>query len=263
MSQTTQVSEGRAAVGGGIPTAVFVHGAFADASSWAGVIAELQTTGVPVRAVANPLRSLSSDSAYVASVVDQVSGPVLLVGHSYGGAVVANAAPQAPNVVGLVFVAAFIPDEGESILGLAQQATDSLLGPALRSMPYSTGPGQAPGTEFTVDPASFHAVVAADLPAAAAAVAAVSQRPAADAAFAEPSGPVGWKTLPCWAIVSPSDRVIGPGGERLMAERSGAQIVEVDASHLVMVSQPTAVADLIRAAASSVTRSPKSASGVA
>jgi pimeloyl-ACP methyl ester carboxylesterase len=122
----------------------------------------------------------------------------------------------------------------------------------LRPAQYPPGQGQAPGTEFSVDPAAFPEVVAADLPAAQAAVLAVSQRPAADLAFGEPSGPVGWKTLPSWALVSPSDRVIGPSGERLMAERSGAQIVEVDASHLVMVSQPTAVADLIRTALAAV-----------
>ena len=251
MSQATPGSQASPAAGGA-PTAVLVHGAFADASSWAGVIAELQTAGVAVRAVANPLRSLSGDAAYVASVASQIAGPVLLVGHSYGGAVIANAAPQAANVVGLVFVAAFIPDEGESLLGLAQQATDSLLGPALRPAQYPTGQGQAPGTEFSVDPASFHDVVAADLPAATAAVLAVSQRPAADAAFGEPSGPVGWKTLPSWAAISPSDRVIGPAGERLMAERSGAEIVEIDGSHLFMVSQSQAVADLILRAVKAV-----------
>jgi pimeloyl-ACP methyl ester carboxylesterase len=249
MRQTTSDSEANPATVGA-PSVVLVHGAFADASSWAGVIAELHTAGVAVRAAANPLRGLAADSAYIAGVVEQIHGPVLLVGHSYGGAVIANAAPQATNVVGLVFVAAFIPDEGESVLGLAQQATDSLLGPALRPAPYRRGSGQEPGTEFSVDPASFGEVVAADLPAASVAVAAVSQRPAADAAFAEPSGAIGWRTLPCWAIVAGEDRVIGPSGERLMAERAGAQIVELDASHLVMVSQPTAVADLICAASS-------------
>jgi pimeloyl-ACP methyl ester carboxylesterase len=226
-------------------TVVLVHGAFADGSSWAGVIAALRTAGVKVRAPANPLRGLASDSEYIASVATQIPGKVLLVGHSYGGAVISNAAPRAANVVGLVYVAAFISDEGESIQGLAEHATDSLLGPALRPAQYPTGDDAAPGTEFYVDPASFHEVVAADVPAEQAAVLAASQRPASAVAFGEPSGPVGWKTLPSWAVISPNDLVIGPSGERLMAERAGAEIVEVDGSHVLMASHPQAVADVI------------------
>ena len=235
----------------GAPTVVLVHGAFADASSWAGVIAELQSTGLDVIAPANPLRGVAADAAYLASVVGQVPGPVLLVGHSYGGVVISNAAPQADNVVGLVYVAAFAPDEGEAVQGLAEHATDSLLGPALRPAQYPTGDA-APGTELYVDPASFHDVVAADLPAAQAAVLAASQRPASALAFGEPSGPVGWKTLPSWALVATADKVIGVSGLRLMAGRAGATTVEVDASHSVAVSQPGAVADLIRTAVGSV-----------
>ena len=236
----------------GAPTVVLVHGAFADGSSWAGVVSELQAAGHKVRVAANPLRSLSGDAAYVASLVNQIPGPVLLVGHSYGGAVISNAATQAGNTVGLVYVAAFIPDEGESIQGLAEHATDSLLGPALRPSQYPTGAGPEPGTEFTVDPASFYEVFAADLPAEQAAVLAASQRPAADRAFGEPSGPPAWKTLPSWAVVSTNDKVIGPTGERAMAERAGATITEVDGSHLVMVSQPQAVADVILTALAAV-----------
>ena len=246
------MSQATPAAAGGAPTVVLVHGAFADGSSWAGVIERLQAGGQAVQAPANPLRSLSGDAAYIAGVANQVGGPVVLVGHSYGGAVIGNAAPQAANVVGLVYVAAFIPDEGETLQGLAEHATDSLLGPALRPVQYATGDAAATGTEFYVDPASFREVVAADLPEAQAAVLAAAQRPAADRAFGEPSGPVAWKTLPSWAVVSPNDRVIGPSGERLMAERAGAAIVEVDGSHLLMISHPQAVADVILTAVRAV-----------
>ena len=233
---------------GGTPTVVLVHGAFADASGWAGVITELQADGITVMAPANPLRGVSSDAAYIASVVNQIPGPVLLVGHSYGGVVITNAAPQADNVVGLVYVAAFAPDEGESVLALAGQATDSLLGPALRPAEFPTGDGGAPGHELYIDQAAFHEVFCADLPAEQAAVMAVSQRPGAEAGFGEPSGPAGWKTLPSWAVIATADKTIGVTGERAMAERAGAITVEVDASHVVMISQPQAVADLIRTA---------------
>jgi pimeloyl-ACP methyl ester carboxylesterase len=176
----------------------------------------------------------------------------VLVGHSYGGVVISNAAPQAANVVGLVYVAAFLPDEGETLLSLAEQATDSLIGPALRPTQFPTGDSAAPGTEFYVDPASFTSVVAADLPAEQAAVLAASQRPASDKTFGEPSGPVGWKSLPSWAAISPSDLAIGPSGERFMAERAGAEIVEIDGSHLLMISQAQAVTDLILKAVKAV-----------
>jgi pimeloyl-ACP methyl ester carboxylesterase len=235
-------------------TVVLVHGAFADASGWAGVISALQAAGVAVLAPANPLRGVSHDAAYVASVVNQIPGPVLLVGQSYGGVVISNASPMAENVVGLVYVAAFIPDEGETLQGLAEQATDSLLGPALRPAQYPTGEGQEPGVEFYIDPAAFHEVFCADLPDEQAAIMAVSQRPGSAVGFGEPSGPVGWKTLPAWAIISPNDLTIGPAGERFMAERSGAEMVEIDGSHVVMMSQPQAVADVILAAVAAVSQ---------
>jgi pimeloyl-ACP methyl ester carboxylesterase len=234
------------------PTVVLVHGAFADAGSWAGVIKALQAAGVKVQAPANPLRSVSGDAAYIASVVSQIPGPVLLAGHSYGGAVISAASPQAQNVVGLIYVAAFIPDEGETLQGLAEQATDSLLGPALRPAQCPMGDGEEPGVELYVDPAQFPEIFAADLPAEQAAVLAASQRPVSAASFGEPIGPVGWKDLPSWAAISASDLAIGPAGERLMAERSGAEIVEIDGSHLFMISQSQAVADLIQTALQAV-----------
>lgn len=231
------------------PTVVLVHGAFADASSWAQVISLLQTDGIAVTAPANPLRGVSSDAAYLASVVNQIAGSVLLVGHSYGGAVISNASAQATNVVGLVFICGWIPDEGETLQTLAARATDSkLVGPALRTAKFPNSAETEPGIELSIDPASFHADFCADLPAAQAAIMAVSQRPLASAGFGEPSGAVGWKTLPSWALVSPHDFAIGYSVERFMAERAKAHIVEVDSSHVAMLSHPQATADLIREA---------------
>ena len=237
---------------GGPLTVVLVHGAFADASNWAGVIPTLQAAGVDVLAPANPLRGINHDAAYIASVASQIPGPVLLVGHSYGGAVITNAGNRADNVRGLVYVGAFIPDEGETLQGLAEQATDSKVLPALRPMHYPTNPASAPDTEFTIDPASFHEVFCADLPAEQAAILAVSQRPLAGVSFGEMTQNPAWKTLPSWAIISPSDFVIGPSGERFMAERAGATITEVEASHAMMISQPQAVADVILTAVAAV-----------
>jgi pimeloyl-ACP methyl ester carboxylesterase len=236
---------------GGTPTVVLVHGAFADASGWAGVIELLQSEGIPTLAPANPLRSVSGDAAYIASVVSQIPGPVLLVGHSYGGVVITNAAPQTDNVIGLVYIAAFLPDEGESVQSLAEQASDSLLGAALRPADFPTGSGEV-GHELYIDQDAFHEVFAADLPPEQTAVMAVSQRPGAEAGFGEPSGTAGWKTLPSWALIATADKTIGVTGERLMAERAGAITVEVDASHVVMMSQPQAVVDIIRSALGSL-----------
>jgi pimeloyl-ACP methyl ester carboxylesterase len=201
------------------------------------------------------LRGINHDAAYIASVASQIPGPVLLVGHSYGGAVITNAGNRADNVRGLVYVAAFITDEGETGQNLAMQATDSKVGPALRATHYPTNATSAPGTEFTIDPASFHEVFCADLPAEQAAILPVSQRPLAEAAFSEMTQNPAWKTLPSWAIITPSDFVIGSSGERFMAERAKATITEVEGSHAIMISQPQAVADVILTAVAAVSRS--------
>jgi pimeloyl-ACP methyl ester carboxylesterase len=227
------------------PTIVLVHGAFADASSWNGVIERLQRQGYSVVAPANPLRGLAADSAYLASVVNQLDGPVLLVGHSYAGALITNTATDAANVVGLVYVAAFAPDEGEVLGDVAASSKDSLLGTAQVQRGYPTGPGGETAPEFLVDPARFREVFAADLPAEQAAVLAATQRPVAAAAFSDVSGPPAWKSLPSWAVVATADKAAGSDLVRSMAQRAGAEIVEVDASHVVMVSQPQAVTDLI------------------
>jgi pimeloyl-ACP methyl ester carboxylesterase len=237
MSQTTNTAP---------LTVVLVHGAFADSSSWAGVIERLQATGVPVIAAANPLRGISTDSAYVAGVFDQVPGPVLAVAHSYGGAVISNAATGARNVVGLVFVAAFAPDEGEKLGDVTASSKDSVLGTALVPRQYPTGGGT--GTEFLIDPAKARDAFAADLTDAQAALIGTIQRPVADLAFGEPSGVPAWKTLPSWAVVATNDRAAGTDVVRAHAQRAGATVTELDGSHVIMISQPQAVTDVIRAA---------------
>ena len=142
-------------------TVLLVHGAFAESSSWAGVIERLQAKGIKVIAAANPLRGLKSDSAYVAALIDEIPGPVLAVGHSYGGAVISNAATGKSNVVGLVFVAAFAPDEGEVLLEVTGTSKDSVLGTALVAHQYATEGGTL--TEFTIDPAKARDAFASDL----------------------------------------------------------------------------------------------------
>jgi len=227
------------------PTVVLVHGAFADASSWNGVIGRLQQQGCTVVAPPNPLRGLGVDSAYVASVVNQIDGPVLLVGHSYGGAVITNAAATATNVVGLVFVAAFAPDEGERLGDVEAGSKDSVLSTAQVQRQYPTGQEGETAVEVAIDPARFRETFAADLPAEQAVVMAATQRPVAASAFTDVSGPPAWKTLPSWAVVATSDKAAGTDIVRSMAQRAGADIVEVEASHVVMVSQPKAVTDLV------------------
>jgi pimeloyl-ACP methyl ester carboxylesterase len=231
-------------------TVALVHGAFADGSSWAGVIERLQAKGVQVTAVANPLRGISIDSAYVATVFDQIAGPILAVGHSYGGAVISNAASSARNVVGLVFVAAFAPDEGERLGEVTATSKDSVLNSALVPHLYPTGTGTA--TEFSIDPAKARDAFAADLSDAQAALIAAVQRPVAELAFSEPSGAPAWKTLPSWAVVATSDRAAGTDVVRAQAQRAGAAITEVDGSHVIMISQSEVVAEVIASAITKV-----------
>jgi pimeloyl-ACP methyl ester carboxylesterase len=225
------------------PKVVFVHGAFADSSSWSGVIRLLQADGIAILAAANPLRGIQEDADSVASVVNAIEGPVLLVGHSYGGAVIGSAAVQASNVVGLVYVAAFAPEEGESIGEVGARFPEVALGAALR--PASV-PASEAELEVIIDPAAYREAFAADLPEADTVVLATMQRPVKVAAFGVPSGPTAWKTLPSWFAVATRDNAIHPDQERFYAERAGSISIEVEASHSVAVSQPEAIADLIR-----------------
>ena len=227
------------------PTVVLVHGAFADASSWNGVVELLQAKGLKVTAPANPLRGIAIDSAYIAGVLGQIPGPILAVGHSYGGAVLTNAATNAENVVGLVYVAAFAPDEGEGLGEVTGGSKDSVLDTALVSLQYPSGDSGASAVEFAIDPAKFHNAFAADLPAEQSAVLAATQRPAAEAAFSEPSGPPAWKRLPSWAAVASADTAAGTDVILSMAERADATITELEGSHVIMISQPEAVTDVI------------------
>ena len=234
------------------PTVVLVHGAFADASSWNGVIERLQQQGYTVIAPPNPLRGVTADSAYIASLLGQISGPVLLGGHSYGGAVITNAATSAPNVAGLVFVAAFAPEEGETLGEVESGSKDSVLNAALVQYTYPAGPGGATSVEFVINPAMIREAFAADLPPEVTTLMAATQRPVAAAAFSDASGPPAWKKLPSWAVVATGDKAAGADVIRSHAQRAGADIVEVEGSHVIMISQPQTVADHIVKAAQAV-----------
>jgi pimeloyl-ACP methyl ester carboxylesterase len=198
-------------------TVVLVHGAFADAGSWVPVTERLVSAGVPVMAIVNPLRGLKSDAAYVACVISQIPGPVLAVGHSYGGAVITNAVPETDNVTGLVYVAAFAPDEGGSLAGIVGRSKDSDLQTAVLERKFP-----------------------------------LSQRPIAASDFAEETGHPAWKNLPSWAAVGTADKAAGSDVVRSMAQRAGARITEIDGSHVIMISQPDAVTEVILTALSAV-----------
>jgi pimeloyl-ACP methyl ester carboxylesterase len=230
------------------PTVALVHGAFADSSSWNGVIERLQANDIPVRALVNPLRGVASDAAYIASALRQIPGPVLAVGHSYGGAVITNAATKADNVAGLVYVAAFAPDEGETLGDVAGRSKDSVLNAALMQNEYPSGNGSKSEVELSINPAKFHDAFAADLSIEESDVMATTQRPLAASSFGEKNGPPAWRMLPSWAVVAKGDKAVGADLARSMAERAGADITEVDASHVVMISRPDAVTDVIRTA---------------
>jgi pimeloyl-ACP methyl ester carboxylesterase len=231
---------------------ILVHGAFADASSWSGVVEILQAKGHNVIAASNPLRGISIDSAYIASFLEQTEGPILLVGHSYGGAVITNAATSAQNVVGLVYVAAFAPDEGEKLIEVEGGSKDSVLNDALMPLKYPTGNADETADEFYINPKLFHQTFAADVSEKQAAVMAATQRPASALAFGEPTGAPAWKKLPSWAIVATGDKAAGSDVVRSMAERAKAKITEIEGSHVIMISKPQDVADIIMQAAEAV-----------
>jgi pimeloyl-ACP methyl ester carboxylesterase len=229
------------------PTIVLVHGGWADASSWNAVTQRLQGDGYTVIAPANPLRGVQTDSAYLSSVLATIAGPIVLVGHSYGGVLITNAATGNPNVKALVYVAAFAPDLGETVGQiLAMNPGSQAAPPNLTFRPY---PG---GVDVYITPSAFHSVFCADLPAKTAAVMAASQRPIDAAALGEPSGEPAWKTIPSWYLVASNDHAIPPATERFIAKRAGATTVEIASSHVAMISHPTVVTDLILNAAHAV-----------
>lgn len=229
------------------PTIVLVHGAFADASGWNGVIERLQKKGYPVVAVANPLRSVSGDAAYLRHIVENLQTSVVLVGHSYGGAVITEAAGSLPNVRSLVYVGAFAPDVGETVLGLSGKNPGSTLGEAL-DKPVELG---AQGRDFYIRQDLFHAQFAADIPLASAQLMAAEQRPIAEAALNEAVTSAAWKSLPSWFIYGDADRNIPPVTMGWMADRAHSKrtVVIEGASHVPMISNPEAVSDLIEQAA--------------
>ena len=226
------------------PTIVLVHGAFADASSFRALYDELVSKDVTIVAPPNPLRGLSGgDGEYTKAVIAAIDGPVLLVGHSYGGSVI-TAAGTAENVVGLVYISGFAPDEGENLTDLQSKF------PAPGIIPYiveHTLPGGA--KEFTLAPNGFHASFCADIPAADAAFYAVAQRPLAGVALTEKASVPAWRSLPVWAVLPTADRCIDPGVHRFSYERMGAMVTEIEgASHVVMISHPKEVAEVVMTA---------------
>ena len=236
------------------PTIVLVHGAFAESASWHPVIQRLQARDYTAIAAPNPIRSVAADADFVASILRAIEGPIVLVGHSYGGAVISNAARGNERVKALVFVAGFAPEEGESIAGLSSRFPGSTLGDTLLVVPLSDG-----SADLYIRPERYHAQFAADVPAARAVLDATTQRPLRDVALNEPSGVPAWREVPSWFVLPELDRNIPVAAHRFMAERAGArEALEIaGASHSVAVSHADAVADIIIRAAGHVEQLPQ------
>lgn len=232
------------------PTVVLVHGAFADASGFAGVIRELQADGVTVYAPANPLRGLFFDSAYVSSFVQAIDGPVLLVGHSYGGAIITQASAGLDNVIGLVYLAAFGLDVGDSAGSVGEPFPATLLATNSRPTTYDAGAGAAPGPDLYINYELFRETFCADAPVDQAAVMAATQRPVASAVFGEACTAAGWKTRPSWFLISEEDCAINPETEHFMAKRMGATTNTIKGSHVAFITHPVEVANFIKSALS-------------
>ncbi|RSM53357.1 alpha/beta hydrolase [Actinoplanes sp. ATCC 53533] len=229
------------------PTVVMVHGGWADSSGWNAEIRSLTERGYPVIAPANPLRGLSTDATYIRSVLQTIEGPIVLVGHSYGGAVISNAAVGVPNVKALVYVAAFAPDQGESLAQLVTRYPGTEITPdALVERPYPLDGG---GTDLYLKASIFRKAFAGDLPRATTDLMQVTQRPFSVAAFTEGSGEPAWRSVPSWYLLATQDNAIPPKAQEFMATRANAHITRVRASHVPMQSQPQATTELILKAA--------------
>ena len=235
------------------PTVVLVHGGWDNSTGWNAVIERLQRSGYPVIAPANPQRGLAHDAEYVSSVLDTIEGPVVLVGHSYGGAVITNAAVGHDNVEALVYIAGFAPDEGESLGQLVSMNPGSEIGPqTLIGRPYPL-PDGGQGIDLYLTREGLGTAFAADVPRKVADLMYATQRPFSEAAFGSPSGTPAWETIPSWYLVATRDRAIPPATQRFMAERAGAHTTEVRASHVAHISQPDTTVQVIREAADAVT----------
>jgi pimeloyl-ACP methyl ester carboxylesterase len=250
LTLTTTTAHARGAGGGAKPTIAFVHGAFADASGFAEVTSRLQDRGYTVISPANPLRGPASDAAYVASVLKPIKGPIVLVAHSYGGAVATLAANSVPNVKALVYLNALALDAGESNLGMTDRFPNRF-GEALRPQPYPL-PDGTEGTDFYVDPALFRQFFAADVPARIVARMATAQRPLTLAGALEKVGEPAWKTIPSWYLIGRQDEVISPAAQRYMAKRAKSRTTEINSSHASYISHPDEVMELILRAARQV-----------
>jgi pimeloyl-ACP methyl ester carboxylesterase len=236
------------------PTVILVHGAFADASSWSSVVERLQRAGLKTQAAVNPLRGLTNDGEYIASLAQQVEGPVLLVGHSYGGPVITHAGSKSANAKGLVFIASFGIDRGQTISDSTAAFPPPLLATSLEQRQYPDSKGNV-AVELYIQREKFAQVFAADVPAAQLPVLAASQRPVAAAAFTEPLAvEPAWKRLPSWFLVATQDNAINPDAQRAAATRMKATTTEVAASHAVALSQPDRVANLILEAVKAVSK---------
>ena len=227
------------------PTIVLEHGAWADGSSWSGVVTRLQKDGYTVDVPPNPLRGPDSDSAYLASYLASVTGPVVVVGHSYGGFVITNAATGDKNVKALVYVDAYIPAQGDTLNSLTAQFPGSQITPA--ALNFVSSPGGV--TDVYIKPSLFRSILANDLPASQAAELAATQRPIAASALTEVSGPPAWTSIPSWDVIGTADHAIPPAAQEFMAARAHATVTKINASHLSLISHPAEVTNVIEEAA--------------
>ncbi|MGW0880221.1 alpha/beta fold hydrolase [Streptomyces sp. NPDC002671] len=236
------------------PTVVLVHGGFADGSCWNGVIERLQGAGYTTVAPANPLRGLPIDAPYIASVLKSITGPIVLVGHSYGGAVITNAAVGIPDVKALVYIAAFVPDEGEQLGVLINKYPGSIIQAATQAVPYPNPDGTT-GTDLYLVADRFRAVFAADVPVATTRLMQATQRPFSASSFTDVTTAAAWHTIPSWGLVAGDDKAIPPALQRSCYQRAGAHgVVEVPgASHVAMISHPGITARLVDDAAEATT----------
>ncbi|CAE6769022.1 alpha/beta fold hydrolase [Paraburkholderia domus] len=230
---------------GPVRNVVLVHGAFVDGSSWNGVVAKLQQKGYHVSSVQNPLTSLADDVAATRRVLARQDGPTILVGHSWGGVVITEAGANAPNVAGLVYVAAIAPDLHESTMDLMKRAAP---------MPANQGITADPTGFLWLDRSKYHADFAADVPENLTRVLSAAQQPIAATAFSETVSHVAWKEKPSWYVLTTKDRAVSPAVEKFMADRMGAKVIPIASSHLAPVSHAAAVADVIDRAARELSR---------